>query len=59
MTPASARLDLQTHAFECCKAALLEGAGGVGGPGATRADTEPWFQFPFLEVALLKELLDR
>ena len=62
MTPANARLDLQTHAFEAARAALEGGscaAAGVAGPGGVRADTEPWFEFPFLEVPLAAELLAR
>lgn len=54
MTPALVRLDLQTAAFDSCKAALEAAV-----PGGVKADTEPWFNIPYLELQLPAELLQR
>eukprot|EP00887_Chlorella_sp_A99_P000580 scaffold17.g580.t1 len=51
MTPAAVRLDLQTHDYDACCAALEAAM-----PGATAA-TEPWFGFPYIEAPLPVELL--
>jgi len=52
-TPASVRLDLQTHDYDIWKSKLED----IAAPGTVRSGEEPWFIFPYASMALRAELL--